>query len=54
MALGEAVRDRAGAWAVRAYHHPLVHWIFAGAAMMALGGLLSLVALARRRRETSP
>jgi cytochrome c-type biogenesis protein CcmF len=50
VALGEAVRDRPGAWAVRLYHNPLVHLIFGGAAMMALGGLLSLLALARRRR----
>jgi len=50
IALGEPVRNGGGAWAVRLYHNPLVHFIFAGALMMALGGALSLVALARRRR----
>jgi cytochrome c-type biogenesis protein CcmF len=52
VALGEAVRDRPGAWTVRLYHNPLVHLIFIGAMMMALGGLLSLIALARRRQQT--
>jgi cytochrome c-type biogenesis protein CcmF len=51
VALGEAVRDRPGAWAVRIYHNPLLHFIFAGVGLMALGGLLSAVALARRRKE---
>jgi cytochrome c-type biogenesis protein CcmF len=51
IALGEPVRNGAGAWAVRLYHNPLVHFIFAGALMMALGGLLSLIALARRKRS---
>jgi cytochrome c-type biogenesis protein CcmF len=50
IALGDAVRGDAGAWAVRLYHNPLVQLIFLGAAMMALGGALSLLALARRRR----
>ncbi|MGE0741054.1 MAG: heme lyase CcmF/NrfE family subunit [Hyphomonadaceae bacterium] len=52
VALGEAVRDGGGAWAIRLYHNPLVQFIFMGALMMALGGLLSLVSLARRRRAT--
>jgi len=51
IALGEAVRDRPGAWAVRVYHNTLVHWIFAGVAMMGLGGVLSAVALARRKER---
>jgi len=50
VALGEAVRDTPGAWSVRLYHNPLVHFIFAGALMMALGGILSLIALSRRRK----
>jgi cytochrome c-type biogenesis protein CcmF len=50
VALGEAVRGNEGAWSVRLYYNPLVHLIFLGAAMMALGGGLSMVALARRRR----
>jgi cytochrome c-type biogenesis protein CcmF len=51
IALGEPVRDGGGAFAARLYHNPLVHFIFAGALMMGLGGLLSLIALARRKRS---
>jgi len=50
IALGESVRSEAGAWSVRLYYNPLVHLIFLGAAMMGLGGGLSLVSLARRRK----
>jgi cytochrome c-type biogenesis protein CcmF len=50
VALGEPVRDGAGAWGVRLYHNPLVQLIFIGALMMAAGGLLSMIALARRRK----
>lgn len=50
VALGEPVRDGGGAWVVRLYHNPLVQFIFIGALMMALGGALSLLALARRKR----
>ncbi len=38
--LGEPLAD--GAWSVRLYHKPMVEWIWAGCAMMALGGLLAL------------
>ncbi|MEJ5233227.1 MAG: heme lyase CcmF/NrfE family subunit [Geminicoccaceae bacterium] len=38
--LGEPAPD--GAWTVRLYHNPLVVWIWGGAVLMALGGLLSL------------
>jgi cytochrome c-type biogenesis protein CcmF len=31
-----------GAWVVRLYHNPLVPWIWFGAIIMALGGLVSL------------
>ena len=31
-----------GAWTVRMYHHPLVVWIWGGAVIMVLGGMLSL------------
>ncbi|MET0181540.1 MAG: heme lyase CcmF/NrfE family subunit, partial [Caulobacterales bacterium] len=41
IALGEAERGGAG-WTVRLYSNPLVQFIFIGAAMMALGGALSL------------
>jgi cytochrome c-type biogenesis protein CcmF len=53
VALGEPVRGQPGAWAVRLYHNPLVQLIFIGAVMMALGGLLSLVALARRKKGSA-
>jgi cytochrome c-type biogenesis protein CcmF len=50
LAFGDVVRDSAPpAWSVRLYFNPLVHFIFIGALMMALGGALSLVGLARRR-----
>jgi len=38
--IGQSHAD--GAWTVRAYHHPLVVWIWGGAVVMVLGGLLSL------------
>ena len=38
--LGEPLS--AGAWSVRIYYKPMVEWIWAGAIMMALGGLLAL------------
>ncbi|MCS6779638.1 MAG: heme lyase CcmF/NrfE family subunit [Geminicoccaceae bacterium] len=38
--LGDPAPD--GAWTVRLYHNPLVAWIWGGAVLMALGGLLSL------------
>ena len=31
-----------GTWTVRLYHHPLVPWIWFGAIVMAVGGLVSL------------
>ena len=31
-----------GAWSVHIYHKPMVEWIWAGAALMALGGLMAL------------
>jgi cytochrome c-type biogenesis protein CcmF len=50
IALGDQVRDSGGAYAVRLYHNPLVHLIFIGASMMGIGGILSLIALARRKK----
>ncbi len=50
LALGEEVRGSQGRWTVRLYHNPLVHFIFIGVGLMALGGALSLTALARKRR----
>ncbi len=39
VALGEPLPD--GAWAARVYYKPLVRWIWLGALLMALGGLLA-------------
>jgi len=51
IALGEQDRGERASWAVRLYHNPLVHLIFLGALMMGAGGLLSLIALARREKK---
>src|SRR5260370_42428018 len=40
VALGDS--DGNGGWTVRAYWKPLVPWIWLGAVLMALGGLVSL------------
>jgi cytochrome c-type biogenesis protein CcmF len=40
VSLGEPVSG--GAWSVRVYYKPFVVWIWAGCAIMALGGLLAL------------
>ncbi len=48
VSLGEPAGN--GAWTVRAYHKPLVTWIWAGCALMALGGVLALCD--RRYRST--
>jgi cytochrome c-type biogenesis protein CcmF len=40
LALGDP--DRQGGWVLRAYYNPLVPWIWFGAVLAALGGLLSL------------
>jgi len=50
IALGEPVRESPGAFAVRLYHNPMLYCIFLGVLMMGLGGVLSLIALARRRK----
>jgi cytochrome c-type biogenesis protein CcmF len=39
-------------WTVRLYHNPLVAWIWAGAIIMALGGVVSLTD--RRHRVGAP
>lgn len=41
ISLGEQLKD--GAWSVRIYIKPFVQWIWAGAILMALGGLLALI-----------
>jgi cytochrome c-type biogenesis protein CcmF len=50
VALGEQVEG--GAWIVRVYYKPFVDWIWGGALLMALGGLLA--ASDRRYRSRAP
>jgi len=54
VSLGEPLEN--GAWAVRVYHKPFVDWIWGGAVLMALGGLLAVsdrrYRLAQRTRNT--
>ena len=38
--IGDA--QEGGAWAVRGYYKPFANWLWAGSALMALGGFLSL------------
>jgi cytochrome c-type biogenesis protein CcmF len=56
VSLGEALPD--GAWTVRVYHKPMVDWIWGGAFLMALGGLLAVLdkryRLVARRQESAP
>jgi cytochrome c-type biogenesis protein CcmF len=51
--------DDTGRWTVRLYFHPLILWIWIGAALMAAGGFLSLssgrlLASLRRRSRVTP
>jgi cytochrome c-type biogenesis protein CcmF len=39
VAMGEPLGD--GAWAVRIYHKPFIAWLWLGATLMGLGGLLA-------------
>jgi cytochrome c-type biogenesis protein CcmF len=50
IALGEPLNN-SGAWSVRIYHKPFIRWIWLGAIIMALGGLLA--ASDRRYRRYS-
>jgi cytochrome c-type biogenesis protein CcmF len=56
VSLGEPLDG--GAWSVRIYYKPFVAWIWAGAAIMALGGLLAVsdrrYRLPVRRTERAP
>ncbi len=58
LALGDP--DQKGGWGVRAYHNVLVPWIWFGAVVMMLGGLLSLsdrrfrIGAPARRRAALP
>jgi len=49
--LGDQDEKNASRFVVRIYHHPLIALLFAGAAMIALGGLVSLTPRYRRRRS---
>jgi len=54
VALGEPIGEQGG-WSVRLYHKPFIRWIWLGALIMALGGILAASdrryrVLARRRR----
>jgi cytochrome c-type biogenesis protein CcmF len=49
VSLGEQL-DTEGAWSVRIYHKPFIRWIWLGALIMALGGLIS--ATDKRYRKT--
>ena len=40
VSLGEALPD--GAWVVRVYHKPFVDWVWGGAFLMALGGVIAV------------
>jgi len=51
LALGDP--DGKGGWVLRAYYNPLVPWIWFGAVMAALGGLVSLSDRRRRVRLTA-
>ena len=44
--------EGSGGWAARLYHKPLVHWIWLGAILMAVGGIVSLTD--RRHRVGAP
>jgi cytochrome c-type biogenesis protein CcmF len=49
VSLGEPVGD--GAWGVRVYHKPFVDWIWGGAFLMALGGVLAICDRRYRARK---
>ena len=40
IALGEPLNNE-GAWSVRVYYKPFIRWIWLGAIIMALGGLMA-------------
>ena len=52
VALGEPLDGEA--WALRVHHKPFVRWIWGGAALMALGGLVAVTDRRyRRQRRTA-
>jgi cytochrome c-type biogenesis protein CcmF len=52
VALGESLGN--GAWAVRVHVKPFVRWIWFGAGLMALGGLVTATDRRFRRKEAAP
>ncbi len=52
VALGEPIAEGSEQWAVRIYVKPLVRWIWLGAIIMALGGLLSMLDKRYRLKKT--
>ncbi len=52
VSLGDAVQTQPPEWSVRVYYKPFVPWLWAGALLMTLGGLLA--ALDRRYRKAGP
>ncbi len=49
VALGDTIREEPGVWRLRIAHHPLIDWVFGGAALIAVGGFMSLAARLSRR-----
>jgi len=49
VSLGESLSGQA--WSVRIYHRPFIRWIWAGAFLSAIGGLVALTDKRYRRRE---
>jgi cytochrome c-type biogenesis protein CcmF len=41
IALGEPMRDGTGAWSIRVHIKPFIRWIWGGAVLLALGGLIA-------------
>ncbi len=52
VSLGDALQTDPPEWSVRVYYKPFVPWLWAGALLMTLGGLLA--ALDRRYRKAAP
>ena len=58
VAIGEKLDDQ-GAWSMRVYHKPYIRWIWLGALIMSIGGMLAAMdaryrRLARREAAVSP
>ncbi len=49
VALGDPLRDTPGAWRIRVAQHPMIDWVFGGAALIAIGGFMAFAARLRRR-----